>query len=395
MTMLPNSSASPRPHAGDDARPRFEPADLRVVFLLDALQNRNGVGTYYMDLLAHLKDRIAEAHLFCPNADERQFHEWVSMPLPGDRTQKLIFPRVPSLWRRVKAIQPHVVVLATPGPYGFLGYGYARRHRLPLCVAYQTDYEELVKLYWTPMLSRPSAGAVRWAQWRFFRAGSVVVTLSEQMAARARESGVHDTRLIGTPIGREFLTRPTAPLGEQVRRCLFLGRLAPEKNVEQFVDAAAALPEVEFLIAGDGPLRDRIVAQAEAHPNIRYLGWLCRDEVVKTLDSVDMLVLPSSIEAFGTVAIEAMARGRLVLTSAECGVSQWPELAEGLNVVQPGEAVAGAIARVCALPHADRLRIATAARGAAHRINGLTVDTWLGVLWELANTNRRWNHPED
>ena len=163
---------------------------------------------------------------------------------------------------------------------------------------------------------------------------------------------------------------------------LFLGRLAPEKNVHLLFDAAERLPEKRFRIAGDGPLRDEVVAQARRLSNLEYLGWLSREQVAAQLDAADMLVLPSKVEAFGTVAVEAMARGRLVLTSPDCGVTKWPALAGALFTIAPGEAVHGAIARVAALPAGQRVETAARARAAATRLNEATLDQWRRLLYE-------------
>jgi hypothetical protein len=46
-----------------------------------------------------------------------------------------------------------------------------------------------------------------------------------------------------------------------------------------------------------------------------------------------VLVLPSKVESFGTVAMEAMVRQRLVLVSEACGITEWASLRQGLTVI--------------------------------------------------------------
>ena len=362
----------------------MDPATLRVAFLVDAIRGRNGVGTYYADLVDHLQPRVAHAALFAPRLGEPDPTQGMSVPMPGDYTQRMYLPKFRRLAREVAEVQPHVMVLPTPGPYGAVGYWMARGSGAARCVPYQTDYERLMEIYWHPLLAGLPRLVMRNLQRFFFRGSTTVLAVSEDMAARARSTGHGDVRLIGTPIGREFLDTPAPPLREHLSTVLFVGRLAPEKNIDAFLNAAREHPEMQFHIAGDGPMRVPIRKQAKQTPNLTYHGWCSREQVVGLLDRVDMLVLPSHEEAFGTVVLEAMARGRLVLTSPACGVNRWPTLARGLNVQLPGESVAASIHRLAALPASERRATAAAARDGATQLNGDTIGHWVGILTELA-----------
>jgi glycosyltransferase involved in cell wall biosynthesis len=118
---------------------------------------------------------------------------------------------------------------------------------------------------------------------------------------------------------------------------LFAGRLAPEKNLGAVVEAAEALPEMRFMVAGDGPLRQWLTTQAERLPNLEYIGWVKRPRILPLIDDVDALVLPSTVESFGTIALEAMARGRLVVVSSQCGILSWNLLKRGLFQMREDE----------------------------------------------------------
>jgi glycosyltransferase involved in cell wall biosynthesis len=296
-------------------------------------------------------------------------------------------PHFRRMLARMREIQPHVIVVPAPGPYGILGFLYARMLKVPLCVAFQTDLEKLAELYWHPMLAAPSMGLLRWLNACVFGAGDAVVTISNAMMEKAWRAGVHDVRLVGTPLGKAFVSDPVQPLSNDLDRVLFVGRLAPEKNLEAYVEAAAALPNVTFRIAGDGPLRSFVEERAAALPNLEYLGWQSRDGVVNALDDVDMLVLPSKVEAFGTVVLEAMARRRLVLTSAACGINDWPSLADGIYTFKPEENLGAVIRDIGALSPDERDKKAAYAMMQSRAVNEETVDEWLAVLSGL--TKRR------
>jgi glycosyltransferase involved in cell wall biosynthesis len=185
---------------------------------------------------------------------------------------------------------------------------------------------------------------------------------------------------MGTPIPKAFLDTPPKPLGASVRRVLFAGRLAPEKNLGAVVDAAAALPGVQFQVAGDGPLRQWLLSQTERLPNLHYVGWVKRQQIMPLIDSADVLVLPSTVESFGTVALEAMARCRLVVVSSQCGILSWDSLKRGLFQIHGNESLAQTLARVRALDHAILERKADIARESARELNDRNLHHWLRVL---------------
>jgi glycosyltransferase involved in cell wall biosynthesis len=185
---------------------------------------------------------------------------------------------------------------------------------------------------------------------------------------------------MGTPIPKSFIDDPVVPLNSQVKRVLFAGRLAAEKNIEAFLQAARDLPEIEFIIAGDGPMRNEVRKKVDQLPNTTLLGWIPRAQMQSTLDAIDVLVLPSLVESFGTIAMEAMARERLVLVSHGCGILEWPELGRGLFVIREDETVTQALARVADLDHSVRKKKTQRGRLAAIRLNDWTINTWLDLL---------------
>jgi glycosyltransferase involved in cell wall biosynthesis len=160
----------------------------------------------------------------------------------------------------------------------------------------------------------------------------------------------------------------------------YAGRLAPEKDLVQIRDAARELPSLRFRIAGEGPLREEVEGWASELPNLDYVGWISRDRVMDLLDQTDLLVLPSRFETFGTVALEAMVRRRLVLVSQNCGIIQWPRLASGLFQMEEGETLGQAITGLCVLAPEERAAVAGRGMREARAAAEETVDEWLEVL---------------
>ncbi|MBS0582360.1 MAG: glycosyltransferase [Proteobacteria bacterium] len=100
---------------------------------------------------------------------------------------------------------------------------------------------------------------------------------------------------------------------------LFVGRLAAQKNVALLLDAIASLGKTErpaLLLAGSGPLRAQLTAQADSlgiADDVAFLGE--RDDVGDLMQAVDLLVLPSLDEGLSNVVLEAMASGLAVVAS--------------------------------------------------------------------------------
>jgi len=357
-------------------------APARLVVCSDALEDRNGVDAYYRDLVAHLEGRVAHAELLCPSSGGlgRGRPDRLSIPMPGDAKQRICFPNPASLYRRVKAARPHTVLIATPGPFGLCGLYAARRLGARLIVGFHTDLEQLAGLYWQRALGRLGRRYLEMLNSHLLRRAELTVVNAASMCAPARNLGASRVAVMGTPVAQPFIETPLAPLAPSVRRVLYAGRLAPEKNLEAVLEAAERLPHLQFTVAGDGPLAGLVRGRAETLPNLRYRGWTPRARIVRLMDEADLLVLPSHVEAFGTVALEAMARRRPVLVSAGCGITGWPELADGIAQVGRGEPLHEAIARIAAAPADAREARALAGWRAARAVHRAALAGWLEVL---------------
>lgn len=354
---------------------------LRVAIVSDAAPERNGVGAYYRDLAEHLKAVGARVDLISPRFRGGNWFGGLSLPLPGDPTQRFVLPSLPLVMRRMGRLRPDVVIVPTPGPFGMLGMVLAKRWHARLVVGFHTHFERLAEITddWV-LRGRVAQTYLNACHRKLFREGDLVLANSEEMLDIARDIGARRVGLMGTPIPKAFLDAPPEPLRDGVRKVLFAGRLAPEKNLGAVVEAAEALPSLKFRVAGDGPLRQWVLDQAERLPNLHYVGWVKRQQIMPLIDSTDALVLPSTVESFGTIALEAMARGRIVAVSSECGILSWDTLERGLFQVQSNETLAQTLNRVRSLDHALLQRKADIAREGARELNDRNLRHWLRVL---------------
>jgi glycosyltransferase involved in cell wall biosynthesis len=134
----------------------------------------------------------------------------------------------------------------------------------------------------------------------------------------------------------------------------FIGRLTDQKGVEDLIQAMPLVqrrvPEARLVVTGDGPLRPRLeaLAQATAPGTVSFLGAL--EDPLPAYGLASVIAMPSRFEPLGMVAVEALALGKAVVAARVGGL---PDIIEdevtGL-LVPPGDprALAGAIARLLA-----------------------------------------------
>jgi glycosyltransferase involved in cell wall biosynthesis len=130
-----------------------------------------------------------------------------------------------------------------------------------------------------------------------------------------------------------------------------VARLVETKRIADLLAAAARLaagpyPQLHVLIAGEGPLRPQLEAQAAALglAAVRFLGY--HPDSAEAMRAMDVFVLPSSWEGFGLVAAEAMATGAPVVATQAGGLAE--VVADGAGLLVPVgdlDALTAAIAR--------------------------------------------------
>jgi glycosyltransferase involved in cell wall biosynthesis len=130
----------------------------------------------------------------------------------------------------------------------------------------------------------------------------------------------------------------------------FVGKLTEFKGVDVLLDAAAIyeheLGGVLTLIVGDGELRQALEMQAQklGLECVHFLGHQAQPDVAKIYNLADVSTVPSRIEPFGLVAVEAMACGTPVVATNEGGLPDFIDDNVGVLVnVDDPSALAAAI----------------------------------------------------
>ncbi|HTT16122.1 MAG TPA: glycosyltransferase family 4 protein [Thermoplasmata archaeon] len=197
----------------------------------------------------------------------------------------------------------------------------ARRLGRPLVMTvHSTEYDRSLGHPWDHILAREQAG---------LDAATVVIAVSRHLRQQLIDRYHADparVRVIYNAV------RPSARL-ERIdptkRIVLYVGRLAAMKGVDTFLRAAAragsAVPDVLFVVAGEGPEYPRLV-QLAAHlgigDRVMFLGKVSDEEREILLAGSSVFVLPSVVEPFGIAALEAMAAGVPTIVSRTSGVAE-------------------------------------------------------------------------
>lgn len=167
------------------------------------------------------------------------------------------------------------------------------------------------------------------------RADAIVVS-TEQEYEDAVSFGVEEDKIWTIPVGKEpsvYTSVPRTPPDDHMR-LLFVGRLAPRRNVELLIDAMADLnqEDVELrIVGGEGTLSDsskegytaflqKRAKQKGVIDSIVFTGPKYGDNLIEEYRNAHLFVNPTHYENFGQANLEAAFAG-LPLVATPTGVA--------------------------------------------------------------------------
>ena len=265
---------------------------MRLLIVSDAWAPQvNGVVTSLQALVSELRGLGHQVKLLSP-ADFR------TLPCPS-------YPEIPlvwDLWRvggAIRDFRPDCVHLATEGPLGWAARRWLVRRGLAFSSAIHTRFPEYVNSRWPWLPLRWGYAFLR----AFHRPSQAVLVTTERMREEFAGWGFKQLALWRKGVDTQLFRPPAMPAAVSSLVFLYVGRIAPEKNVEAFL--RLDLPG-EKQVVGDGPQRADLQA---AYPQVRFLGYRHGAALAQAFQQASVLVFPSRTDTYGLVMLEALACG--------------------------------------------------------------------------------------
>lgn len=298
----------------------------------------NGVANTLGQLCDGLRARNHRVQLIRPrqsaDGNQRSSDELMlcrGWPLPGYPGLQWGLTSTHRLTRRWRQQPPDVVYIATEGPLGLCALQVARRLGITAVTGFHTNFQQYLRQHGLTLFTRALTHYLRGFHNR--SALTLVPSTSQRVELERRHfqrlellpRGV-DSQLF-SPAKRQQALRQSWGLRDQDIALLYVGRLAPEKNLDAlkrcFDELQARYPARRFklIVVGDGSKRASLEASL---PEAIFCGEQSGEALACHYASGDVFLFPSLSETFGNVVLEAQASG--------LGVVAYDEAAAGLHI---------------------------------------------------------------
>lgn len=297
---------------------------LRILLVTETYPPEiNGVAMTTQRLVAGLRARGHWVGVVRPRQrlEHGEADTWLvrGLPIPKYPGLRLGLPAWRQLGKIMEQQRPDLVHVVTEGPLGWAAVLAARSRRLPLTSGYHTHFAQYSRHYGVGWLMPLISG---WIDALHRRCQATLVPtpdLAEALTAR----GIPNVHSIGrgvdtglfNPARRDAELRDLWGLDDNDLACLFVGRLAPEKNLELVIQAydaiAAKHPGTRMVWVGYGP---SLAGLRAAHPHHVFAGPRTGEDLAAHYASADLFLFGSLSETWGNVITEALASGLGVVT---------------------------------------------------------------------------------
>ena len=310
------------------------------------------------------------------------------IPIPRCDGLKIGLPAKQGLVRLWTLNRPDIVHIATEGPLGWSALVAATKLKIPVSTGFHTNFHSYSKHYGFGFLKKPIAAYLR----KFHNRALATLVPTEGLRHELECYGFQNLHVVSrgvdtslfSPSRRNPELRRAWGAGEHGIVAMYVGRMAPEKNLPLVVKAFLAMhernPQVQLVMVGDGPERTSL---ARRNPDVVFAGTRSGQDLAMHYASADVFLFPSLTETFGNVTLEAMASG-LAVVAYEYAAARQCLVHEESGLLAPFGDSRAFVGMAAGLMN-DSLRIARLrirARAAAERID------WEGVVDEFENVLR-------
>ena len=349
----------------------------------------NGVSTSVQTLTAQLEAAGHDVFIFTsryPNyKDERPgVYRYPSVNALVEPDYVVPVPFSPRITYAIRMLKLDIVHSQSPFFLGLVARRTARALNLPHVATNHTLYTEYAHYLPLPTVGVTRHLLVRWMR-DFYNSCDQVLAPSElTRQVLTGRCGVETpisvvpTAIPAPPyvLARPAETRQEFGLPPDARILLYVGRLAPEKNLELLLRAfaliAAKTTDTYLVLAGSGKSRRALENLARAlgiHRRTRFAGFLSRTKLDPLYQASEIFLFPSKTETQGLAVGEALAAGLPCLVVNAGGA---PEAirdgVDGYLVEDKAETMAVRALQLLADPLRRRAMTEEAKRGAATRV---------------------------
>ena len=278
-----------------------------------------------------------------------------------------------------------VLAMSPPLTMGLTGWLVHLKRRGPLVFNIQDVFPDAA-IETGAITNRHVLRVASWLERVSYHRSAAVTVLSDDLrdnvAAKVRPAHRSRIRVIPNfvdtdavmPLDRMTAYRHELGIGDEPV-VMYAGNVGFSQSLDLLLSAAAAMPEVTFLINGGGAARLDLIERAGNLPNVRFGQYQPKERLAEVLATGDLHVVPLKA-GLARVSVPSktysiLAAGRPVLAAIDAG-TEVPRILErsGAGVAVPPDDAPAFVAAVREML-ADRARLE--ARGAAGRI---WVETW-------------------
>lgn len=191
----------------------------------------------------------------------------------------------------------------------------SERYKIPRILTYHTPADDYID-YVTrqPTIKKMLMKLYNFWERKLLNSCDFVTAPSESIRKRLIEKGVRDVTVLSNGLDLGFF-RYRDPSSFKKKYNIsskkvigFCGRFGYEKHLEDLIAIADDF-DGEIIVAGKGPAARYYKSLAKDKENVKFLGFLPREELLEFYSSLDLFIFPSLAETQGLVALEAMACG--------------------------------------------------------------------------------------
>lgn len=365
----------------------------------------NGVANCVDAYCRGLEARGHEVFIFapCPNdydpsEDSERVLRFPAVPFPGDWDYDIAVPYSKPVMSALRDVDYDLVHTQHPVWVGTWGAWFARWAGLPIVTTIHTEYELYARL--VPLPEQLVEAYLKVQVTGYCNKCHMVTTPAQSARDRLLAQGVVvPVEILYNPIDLSELPE-TDPAKARAAHDIdprafvmgFIGRLAPEKDLQLVLDTAAIVMDkvrpAHFLVVGDGSEMKTLQAHARdigIADKVTFTGFIDHSEIPHYQAALDAFVTASMSETQPLAYTEAMAVGTPVVALRAPGAQDMIEPNQNGLLSDPEDGAEGLAAEILKLA-ADPQLSATIAQTAKQRVRRYELGAVTDKLLEIYDT---------